>query len=293
MPIVDFNTSEPWDSHRIWRWQITRRIRQKIAESGTRASDSQESVLADWNGVPAIHVGFHRYMVMRDNRVHRATKLPKSLNITAGDRVLLMGDVYGWTAEALAEAVPGATFVSVDATPLTQARASQTETAYLQSQIADAGVTGAMAAMVLAEIDDGLPRARRTVVDEDAANRGSRNRIRNELGGAPTHSLTMGMFNFLFDSEAVDISARLHDMGDAPVFHIVNPFNKPGHGKPEPEPALNWKHIAGDQPRDTMVADKDSNTRPLDAEPGIEARSWKALLPDDWIVPHTSYSAHF
>ena len=293
MPIVDFNTAEPWDSHRIWRWQIVKRIRQKIAESGVRSPDPQKSVLADWHGVPKIFVGFHRYMVMRHNRVHRATKLPRNLNIAAGDRVLLLGDVYGWTAEALAEAVPGATFVSVDATPLTQGRASQTETAYLRSQIAAAGVTGATAAMVLAEIDDGLPRARRVVVDEDAANRGSRNRIRNELGGAPTHSLTVGVFNFLFDAECADISARLHAMGGAPVFHIVSPFNKPAHGRPEPEPALNWKHISGDQARDTMIADRDSNTRSLDAEPGIEARSWKALLPDDWIVPHSTYSAHF
>lgn len=293
MPIVDFNDPEPWDSHRIWRYQITRRIRQKIAESGVRSDDPQKSVLADWNGVPAIHVGFHRFMIMQYNRAHRSPLLPKSLNIVAGDRVLLMGDVYGWTAEALAEALPGATFVAVDDRPLIQARGSQTETAYLQSQIAAAGVTGDTAAMVLAEIDDGLPRARRTVVDEDASNQGSRNRIRNELGGDPTHCVTIGMFNFLFDSECADISARLHDMGSAPVFHVVNPFSKPAHGRPEPEPALNWKHISGDAPRDTMVADKDSNVRSLDAEPGIGARSWKALLPDDWVVPRGSYTAHF
>lgn len=290
MPIVDFNTPEPWDSHRIWRFKATSRIRQRVAESGVR---SDKSVLADWKGVPQIHVGFCRFMIMQYNKSFRVPKIPKNLNIDAGDRVLLMSDVYGWTAEALAEAMPDTTFVSTYASPLAQARNSETETAYLQSEIAKAGVTGAVADMALAELDDGLPRARRPVLDEDAASNGSRQRIRNELGGAPTHCITVGMFQFLFDNECVDISARLHDMGSGPVFHIVNPFSKPTHGRPEPEPALNWKHISGDASRDTMIADKDSNTRSFDAEPGIEARSWKGLLPNDWIVPRTTYNAHF
>lgn len=267
-----------------------------MAESGIRSGNPQESILKDWHAskVPKIHVGFHRFCIMQDNRRHRAVKMPKNLNINAGDRVLLMGDVYGWTAEALAEAVPGATFVAVDPTPLTQTRASQTETAYLQQQVLQAGIPSFTPVwnMVMAKIDDGLPRARRVVVDEDLANEGSRNRARNELGGAPTHCMTMGMFNFLFDSECSDISARLNDMGTGPVFHIINPFRKPAHGKPEPEPSLNWKHISEDRPRDTMIENQNKDTRSLDEEPGIEAKSWKALLPNDWIVPHSSYNAY-
>ncbi len=291
MPIVDFNDPAPWDSLRIWRFQVTRAIHADIAVNSPRVPG--KSVFDGFPNIPPIHVGFHRFMMMRENRGNVASKMPRSLNITSGDRVLLMGDVYGWVAEALAEAMPSVSWVSSDDTPLTQARNSETETTYLRSRITAAGVTGADVDTVLGKLDDGLPRSRRTVLDEDAADNGSRQRIRNELGGAPTHAITMGMYNFLFDSEAADISARLHDMGTGPVFHVVNPFRKPAHGNPELEPVLNWKHLTEDRVRDTMIRDSDGNTRSLDDEPNIGARSWKALLPNDWIVPHNTYNAHF
>jgi len=292
MPIVDFNTPEPWDSLRIWRSPVTSMLRQKVSESGVHKSSG--SVLEAWKNIPQVFVGFCRFPIMQINDRFRGPNMPKNLNIGPGDRVLLMGDVYGWTAESLAENVPLANFVSVDSTPLTQARCSLTETNYLRNRIVVAGVTGGSIDLVLSHLDNGLQRASRTVLDEDASDQASRDRIITELGGLPTHCITTGMFNYMFDSECVDMSARLHDMNPGRVFHIVNTFNKPAHGKAEMEPALNWKWATQDQPRDTFIRNEVGDIRPLDSESNIEARSWKALLPNDWIVPEgTSYNVYF
>ena len=273
MPIVDFDDPAVWDTGRIWR-----------IGTGFYLPGSGP----DWREVK---LNFHRAVIMPEN-IRRAPMLIKNLGIGAGDRVLLMGDVYGWTAESLRTELPPATFVACDSGTLTQARKTQTETAAIRAAIAAAGVdpdTG-RGAEALAALDDELPRARVAVLDEDAASNRSRNAIRNVLGGLPTYALTVGMCNFLIDTEAAQVSANLHEFTGVKVAHIINPFDPRGLKRddngdvvPEPRPYLNWKHISGVEPRVDY----------LDAELSIGVRSWKGLLPNDWVVPDDSYNAYF
>lgn len=291
MPIVDFNTAEPWDSFRIWRYNISERARARIATSGLRGTELQ-TALDPWKGLK-VRMGFCRYGVMRDNIV-RAERLATALHISPGDRILLHGDVYGWTAEAMEDILPGANWVACDDNPLTQTRKTLSETSVLTQSLIDQGLDSSQRATVLAEIDDGVVRGRRIVIDEDASNRGSRKRINDALGGTPTHVITVGMLNFLDDVECADLSNRMRSLGGR-VCHIVTPFSKPSHGKPEPFPPLNWKHISENRVRDTQVDRGGGDIRDLDSETNISSRNWistNGLVNGDTIIHSGSFGVH-
>ena len=67
------------------------------------------------------------------------------------------------------------------------------------------------------------------------------------------------------------------------VAHVVSVFDARSASEDEPDPVNNWKRISEDK----ALTDK------IESQPWFTSRSWKALLPDDWIVVNGSYGAYF
>ena len=270
MPIVDPNDPQVWDVH------PDRAAGQWSVGTGFYLPGSGPN----WREV---RVGYIRALFGPDGSAGKeAAGLIKSLNLTAADRAVLVGDNFGWVAEAFA--ARGINAVAADNGAYSQTAKDQTETAMIRARIVAAGLepdTG-IGAQALAALDDGGVRARVPVLDEGMATNGSRDRVSNALGGDPTWAVTMGVATWATDAEMVKLSADLHKFA-AEVAHVLTPYDDTHASEYEPDPVNNWKRISEDQ----------ALTNKIETQPWFTSRSWKALLPDDWIVVTGSYNAYF
>ena len=265
MPIVDANDPAIWDVGTQWD-----------VGTGFYLPGSGPN----WREV---RVGYVRALFGPDGAGGScAAGLIESLNLTVADRVLLVGDTFGWVAEAMA--ARGINAMAAENGTYSQAAKDETETAMIRARIVAAGLdpdTG-VGAQCLTALDDGGLRARMSVLDEGMATNGSRNRVSNSLGGNPTWAITMGVATWATDAEMVKLSADLHRFA-ANVAHVLTPYDDNRASEDEPDPVNNWKRVSEDR----------ALTNKIESQPWFTSRSWKALLPDDWIVVIGSYNAYF
>ena len=270
MPIVDPNDPQVWDVHPdrdAGQWNVGTGF--YLPGSGP-----------NWREV---RVGYIRKLFGPDGAADgQASALIKSLDLVVADRVLLVGDNFGWMTEAFA--ARGINAVAADNGAYSQMAKDETETAMIRARIVAAGLdpdTG-VGAQALAALDDGGLRARAPVLDEGMETNGSRNRVSNSLGGNPTWAITMGVATWATDAEMVKLSVDLHAFA-AEVAHVLTPYDDNRASEDEPDPVNNWKRVSEDK----------ALTNKIETQPWFTSRSWKALLPDDWIVVTGSYNAYF
>jgi hypothetical protein len=109
---------------------------------------------------PAVRLHYHRAVIYPALQ-NRAQQLVTILGLTSTSTIAVVGAAYGWLEEALLEALPGLTIVSVDTGALIHTQKAQTETASIRAAIIAAGLDpdSGTGASVLAQADDGNPRA--------------------------------------------------------------------------------------------------------------------------------------
>jgi len=296
MPIVDPNDPMTWDVHperRRGQWNIGTGIFK--LDGGPMWSAHE------------VRVGYCRF-IHRRSADRSARNLIRTCGLSPADRVLLVGDNWGFVTEAMRSLRINA--VPTDNAPYVHSIKAQSEDSHYLSRIAAAGITDAdggyidnrsdfvptngrriitstPVADILAILSDGGPRARVTVLDEGMENQGSRNRIKTELGGDPTWVISKGSLQWLEDVECTDLSSRMAATGSV-VAHIITPFSSGGikrdsEGRIDPEPnPNNWKWITGTQTRVGY----------LDDDVKTAARSWKGLLPADRFIHVGSYNIY-
>ncbi|MFQ6016766.1 MAG: hypothetical protein ACE5KF_01095 [Kiloniellaceae bacterium] len=200
-------------------------------------------------GRKEVRLKYHR-AVMLPVCATRARRLTSALGLTAADAVALVGAGFGWLAECLEQEVPGITVVSLDTSAWVHAVKASPETSEIDAAVRDAGIVPAMSryADVMAALDDGGPRARVAIENEDVSTDAARARLRR-LHGAFTWAVTEQVLPWLTDAEAIALDAAMHKLASK-VAHQLTPLMD-GH-----EPGRNWKTLA----------------------------DWKALLPDSAII---------
>jgi len=133
---------------------------------------------------PGVVIRYHR-LFMQPILVSMWAKLQPILNILATDDVCVVGAGFGWGVEAVISET-GATVVGIDISDYIAAEQSSTEETELRAEVAAVGLdpdTG-RGLEVMSFIYDAQPRSNVIVLQEDAKNNQSRQRIRSALGGS-------------------------------------------------------------------------------------------------------------
>ncbi len=128
-----------------------------------------------------VKVHYHRW-AMKPFWANRWRKLQLVLNILPTDDVCVIGSGFGWGVEAIT-AETGATVVGIDISDYIAAEQGTTEEAELRAEIALVGLdpdTG-RGLELMGILYDAQPRANVIVLQEDAKNNQSRQRIRAAL----------------------------------------------------------------------------------------------------------------
>lgn len=175
-------------------------------------------------------------------------------------RLVIVGGSFGWLGEMLETEHGFTQVVSTDVSRYVQAEKDNTEEADIDAALVAVGLdpTVGEGAMVKGRLFDGgnRTRASRGVVNENLKTGGSRNRVKNLLGGGVDWVLSENVLENLADAEVVTASAPLRQLG-AGVVHLITPL-RPGQTQ---DPDFNWKTLEG----------------------------WKVLLPADTIVEIGSF----
>lgn len=254
--------------------QVTRRIKAKIASSGIRASNPNDSILTEWFDAPALHLNLQRaaYELGRVSE-HTAQRIINGLNLSSSSNLLYVGSTFGWTAEHIKRLKPGISVTCVDNAGWVQSVKDEDEAGEIEACMDKDGITGKWRQILMDECLMG-PRATEVLLEEDCLSRGSRQRVRNK-GGTFSHIVT-NVLKWLTDVECVELSEALWDMSvmSAPVSHLVTQYSDQAAERGEPDPVLNWKRLNTTEPVVKRLSDQLWYT----------TNSWKALLPSDTII---------
>jgi len=202
-------------------------------------SDAYDIGTGIWNPdtKQEVRLGYSRAVILPMCRDH-ARKFMSVLRLTSNDSVLVVGAGFGWTGECLAQEVPGIAVVNTDNSPWVHSVKGDPETQDIEAAIAATGFEKAdpRYAKALAQLDDGLPRSRMTIENEDSLTKASRTRLLS--AGSYTHAVTEDVMPWLSDAEAVTLDAAMHLMG-ATVTHMITPLID----LTRQDPTSNWKSL--------------------------------------------------
>lgn len=150
-------------------------------------------------------------------------KLLSKLNLTSADRVLVVGAGFGWLCEELIKQT-GCTCIGTDTSDYIE----DNKTLSPNDELLESIVAGGFA------VDDGgygqevwelfgqtKARTTATIEKEDLLTKGSENRVKNVLGGDPTHIITEEMWQLLTQPEKEDLIRAFASLGGT-VTHIRN-----------------------------------------------------------------------
>ncbi len=203
-----------------------------------------------------VRLNYDRAVMLPIARRH-AEGLVRALGLTDGQRIGIAGGGFGWTAEELARLLPNSRIVTTDTSSWVHANKDLPATANYRAAIQKAGLdpdSGGGAAL-LAEMDDGGAQARVTILDEELSNDGSRNRVRQAVGGTLDWAISEEVLPWLVDNECVELDGWMRRLAPN-IAHLLTPYRANVAAEPEPPPVWNWK--TGDD--------------------------WKLMLPDSTIV---------
>ena len=228
-----------------------------------------------------VRLGYHRATMMGVARAH-AKGLQKALNLTLNSRIVLVGAGFGWTVEAVKETWPTAKIAAVDISAWVHTEKDKRETADYRVALQAAGLDpdGGPGANLLADMDDGGPRARVTILNEDLASTQSRQRVKQWLSeNAVDWAITEEVLPWLDDAECQALSNRMHGLATN-VAHLLTPYLPNKRQAEEPPPIWNWKYPSA--PNGGVV-------QQLWDQPWYTVDNWTALLPSDTIVSVGSF----
>lgn len=147
------------------------------------------------------------------------------LGITAADRVCVIGAGFGWGVEALLAEAPGVTAIGIDISDYINAEKGTDEDADLDAAITAVGLDPATdrGAQIKTRFRRDGPRAKVTILQEDLSNNGSRNRVRNAIGGLdPTWIITEDTVQTMPDAELTQYTGYANDFTGAQVVHFLS-----------------------------------------------------------------------
>ncbi len=133
-------------------------------------------------GRSAVYIRYHKWF-MKPILVSMWARLQPVLNILSTDKVCVVGAGFGWGVEAI-ESETGAIVVGIDISDYINTEQSNTEEAELRAEVAATGLNPdeGRGLEVMNFIYDAQPRSNTIVLQEDAKNNQSRQRIRSALG---------------------------------------------------------------------------------------------------------------
>lgn len=212
---------------------------------------------------------------------HRASVLIPAINLTAADKICIVGAGFGWLQEALEEALPGIECVSVDTSPYVHGAKDQTETAELDTLIQAAGILPVEAGYTAAmnRLNDNGNKARRAIHNEDLTNGGARQRVKQLLSsGDFTWAISEHVFEWLTDAEAV----LLDDGGRKLVpniCHMLREYDPDQATHTEPGTLSNWKWLT----QASAISNGGVKQELLD-QAWYTVDNWETLLPNATLV---------
>jgi hypothetical protein len=287
MPIKDGSLASHYHTEDVI--QCTRRVLARIATSGVRSADPQQSIFAEMADAPRVYLNHHRaaYDLISVPQQRAADYITK-LNLTASSNILFVGSSFGWTAEWIKLYVPGINIICTDIGGWVQSTKNQDDAGDVEAAMDDArdptyketvvGVQGAMRDTFMSYLNQGV-RAKEPIIEEDALSTRSRNKIKQMLGSPATHIFTEHVLEWHWDNEAANLSDALHQLEPtARIIHKINEYQDTAAAKTEPGIGLNWKR----------VADSTSVIPRLTNQPNYIESDWKAVLPnDEFILTHS------
>lgn len=219
--------------------------------------DAAYSVGVEPNGHPGnrqqVKVGYTRAGVYRFNR-YNAGKLVELFNWPLDTAIVFVGAGFAWTAEVLETEYGYTNILGIDTSSWIQDNQDLSEEADLNESITAVGLdpsTGEGLAVKNNIFDGGnRRRASRPVKDEDGRNNGSRNRIRNALGGTIDLAITENVLSTLSDAEVLQLSDIMNQFATTAIHLDTEPQDNQ-------DPAYNWHTIDEYKimlPGDTIVS---------------------------------------
>jgi hypothetical protein len=152
----------------------------------------------------------------------RADKIISAKGITAEDSLIIFGGAYGWLGEALITKT-GCSAVSIDTSQYVHDTKDQSPDDDLIESIRASGYdeTTGIGLQLFNWFSDPTPRASITVLNEDMANGGSRNRIKSALPKKPTRVITEEVWQTLTPAEQTLYQSRIDQFG-LELIHVID-----------------------------------------------------------------------
>jgi len=196
------------------------------------------------NTRPGIRLGYCRAVMLPVAQL-RAAKLVEIFAWPTSTRIFMIGAGYAWTAEVLEQQYGYSNIVTSDTSPYVQSTQDQTDEAEINAAISAVGLNPASGegATKKARLYSPGNRRRhsRSVRNEDLSNGGSRNRIKNVLGGVDV-AISEDLILAFSDAEVLQAAGWIDAIDTLDqVIHMVTEL---GAGANQ-NPVFNWKTIEG------------------------------------------------
>lgn len=211
------------------------------------------------SGRAPVRLGYCRAVAMAYNRttIHNLIRI---FNWPTTTKIVIVGAGFGWSVEILENEHGFTHVVGTDTSPWIIGNQNRGEDEDIDEAIRAAGLNPGQG--------EGLEkrnrirsagarrRCSRSIKNETLLNQGSRNRVKNSIGGVDV-AISEQVISCLDDSEAIALSTAMHALDAVvEVVHVTTELNQEKLDVGCQDPEYNWKALEG----------------------------WKALLPNDLIV---------
>lgn len=189
--------------------------------------------MLDWNleetwrsayAVTGYKLGYCRYGMMPYAKVS-AKGVSETLELQGAESIILLGAGFGWTAEELLKLHPALNIVCVDNSVWIQTNKDLPQTSMYLEGLSNANIPpdSKEGKRVLAEMDDGGPAARLSILNEDLATAASRNRVLVALGTSKADWVISELvMDACTDADCRKIAANMNQVADRCAHYIVN-----------------------------------------------------------------------
>jgi len=203
------------------------------------------------NTRPGIRLHYNRY-VMFPEMLKRARFFVEHFNLTAADRVLIVGCGFGWTVEALQSL--GIETIGTDVSDYIFDTKDQSEDAEIADAITAVGLNPTQGeGLVHFNRLRSAKRTDATTLKEDSASNRSRNTVKRALSSDPTLIITEDLVTCLTDEENAQLQSFIESYAAPRICHFVTEF-----ANPTPPFNFNSKSLAEWKvlfPTSTIIAD--------------------------------------
>ncbi len=204
----------------------------RVPEDGSDANRGQR---------PKLMVHYHHH-VMRGIAQWAHINCKKMFGVPDGARVCLIGGGFGWSAEVWRS--NGHTVAVTDTSDYILGGVGSSEEQEFRDAMVASGWNpdssiGQQYIQLMLRNEPDNSRTKETIQEEDLSTKGSRNKVRNSLGGNIDWVITELVLESFSDVELFDIVERAHKLADGVlnIGHFVSLRRDDGSQTPD----LNWK----------------------------------------------------